>query len=186
MKFKWAVPVAIAVVMVQASQGAEEVSKNAAEAIEAAKQYTASIKAGDGLKAVESTWNFNAIFDSIFGDAMKKETEAQRATMRKGMLSIIGMAYKDPKINDLMMKATFDHFTAVEAADKSVSVDFDFSIPNNAKIANTLRFVKDDKGWRIVDSATNGQYFSALIREIYKNKFKGAPHEFVQAMVNEK
>jgi len=152
-------------------------------ALQTARDYCKMMQSGEGVKAVEKYWNFDAMFDAIFGDDMKQVPDGDRAEMRKLMLGVIGRVYANPKVNDLLANATFDDFTTRELPDHRVVVDFNIRLASGKVLPNAFYWSQGSGGWRIVDAATNGKPMTEAIRNEYlRNPHGVTPVRYVRAM----
>jgi ABC-type transporter MlaC component len=143
------------------------------------------IQSRQGAKAVETYWNFDAMLDTIFGAAMKQQTDADRAEMRKLMLGMIAQAYSNPDLNDLLAKATIDGYVSRALPDNLVQIDFNVAIAPDKIIPNALYFREDSGQWHVIDAATNGKRMSEGIRNDYlKMQKTTTPLAYVRAMAN--
>lgn len=176
---------AAAAAVVRAGPAASQPATQAADSAEAAaRRYSDLLKTGHGLDAIKSYWDLDAMFDSMFGDNMKKVSDEDRAQMRISMLVFLQRIYANPKISQTMSTAKFTGFTtnAADADHAVVSFTVEFE---KRSVPNALTMERHEGKWRVVDAATNGQGIVGIIRKEYAaNAAKITPPQYIRAITS--
>jgi len=162
-------------------------TKPAATAIEAAKHYTSFFVARQPAKAIESYWDLDEIFVSMFGkDLMAKQSAADKAEMHRLLAGLFKGIYANPQIVEAMATAEYTGYAAKDAGDGKTVVSFKVKV-KDAVLDNSLTFVKKDGQFRIVDAATGGNSLNtALAGEFQKQPAGTTPLQFVKAITESK
>jgi len=142
-----------------------------ASAADAAKSYASQFKDRQGAKAIETYWDFDAIFAGMFGDNMKAMTPAETAEMRDLALKLFTTILASPEVSEIMSKATFDDFKEHAAGQDRTAVDFTVSSLGKT-IPNTLIFEHGKSGWKVVDAGNSGKMFVAQFKTLYERGVK--------------
>jgi hypothetical protein len=153
-------------------------------ALLAAHQYADMLHDGKGPDAIKQFWDFDALFDTAFGEPMKKVSAAERDQMRKDMFTIVGAAYADPNVSAQLKAATSGGFHAKELPNHHVSVDFTITLAAGTVLPNNIELAPEGQSWKIVDGGANNHPLAPALRQAYTPVAASqTPPQFVRAMV---
>jgi ABC-type transporter MlaC component len=149
-------------------------------AIEAARRYAQALKTGPGIQAITTFWDFPGMLQGVFGEDMKKHTDAERQEMQRLLQEFIGRTLANPEIRQLMSTATFDAFETKPDGNGATLVSFTVHLGDQA-IPNAVLMKAKASEWRIIDAGVNGNMMVPVLRGEYQ-KAQVTPLEYIKAV----
>jgi hypothetical protein len=155
-------------------------------AAEAGKAYAERMRE-DSPAAIREYWDIDALLAAVFGDDLKKHSAAERADMKRMMLSFFEKRYADPALAKFMATAKFSDFAEEDGEAGGKVVHFGTEYANGRGSSQTLKLKKTGGNWKVIDQATNGTWGSESLRSQYEvRKNKMTPIQLLRQMVGEK
>jgi ABC-type transporter MlaC component len=153
-------------------------------AVDAAKDYTKLMQSAQPADAIRKYWDMDAMLSGIFGEHLGRQTDAERAEMRRLLVGFVEKVYANPAIAAAMKQAQFEDFKSSENAAAGVTaVTFNVRIQDKV-LPNTLVMKEADGKWRIQDAGANGRMMVPAIRAEYQRQAQRVtPLQYIQAMV---
>lgn len=154
--------------------------------VDVAKKYTQKMKSAQPTAAIRDHWDMDAMLSGIFGDHLRRHSDAERAEMKRLLLSFVEKVYANPRIAEAMKQASFEDFTSMdEKPGSTATVNFKLRFEDKV-IPNSLRMKQVEGKWRITDAGANGRMMVASLRAQYEPEAeKVTPLQFVRAMVDQ-
>ena len=140
---------------------------SAKSAAQVAQEYAETLRSGDAVKAVKTYWDFDAMMRRAFGEHLKRNSDAERAEMRRLLLGFIQTIYSNPELRRVMARARFGKFEEKEEADGTTTVNYTAAFDGQAPIPNAVRMQKVDGRWRVIDAGARGDMMVGTIRKEY-------------------
>jgi len=157
-------------------------------ALEAARDYIAMVKDDRSVDATLKYWNFEIIFQSVFGDDLAKLSEKERTEARELLVRFMKQVLTNPQVSKVMASSAYEDFHAAPAGDGRTAVSFLVVLADGSRrIPNTMVFQPAGGKWRIVDMGNSGRMLVVDLVSAYgtwrKAKPKGSPLDYVREMV---
>lgn len=153
-------------------------------AVDAAKDYTDKMKSTRPTDAIRAYWDMDALLGGIFGEHLRRHTDAERAEIQTILLGFLDKVYANPKVAETMRQAKFDGFKSDEGQPRGITtVTFNLRVQDTV-ILNTLHMKQTDGQWRIHDAGANGRMMVPAIKAQYEPQAQRVtPLEYIKAMV---
>src|SRR4051812_41213616 len=91
---------------------AQQPSRTSEAPLDIAQKYVQLFKARTPLKALETYWDFDALFQGIFGDDLKRHPPADIAEMKQKLTDLLKGIYANPQVIDAMANASYTDYKA--------------------------------------------------------------------------
>ena len=141
--------------------------EQAADAVDAARDYTQKLKSAKPVEAVRAYWDMDGMMSSIFGEHLRRHSEQEREEMQTTLLGFIEKIYTDPNIVKAMRQASLEDFESADGKEPgTVVVSFNARFPDKV-VPNALHMKQVDGKWRIIDAGANGRMMVPTIRAEY-------------------
>lgn len=157
--------------------------QGAQTAIETAKAYTNFFKEGQPAKAIETYWDFDAMFDHMFGGKMKEVSATDRESMRRMLRQFLTTIYANPKLIDAMATAEYSGYAERLLKTGETAVDFDVKLTDTT-LKNSLVLMKGAGGWRVVDASAGATTLCAALATEFKKNPSATPPAFLAELTS--
>lgn len=144
-------------------------------ATEAAHRYIELLRTKRGMEAVKTYWNFDAMFDAMFGADMKQMNDADRVQMRAIMLEFLGSVFAKPAIAEGLSKSRFSDLTILQLPNGAMGFEFTVTREGGLPIRNSIALSNTTGRWKIYDGSTNGRSMCAALHAAYQDGLAHTP-----------
>jgi ABC-type transporter MlaC component len=163
-----------------AEDARQAAGKEQAEVLGEARKYIALLKSSKPAEALETCWDLDAMFASIFGKDVEQHSKDERAEMKRALIKLVSSAYDDPRIVEAMRAATVRDLKAQPPKDGVILVSFTMVL-GETELPNVLHFRKSGNAWRVIDGGVNGRLMIPSFKQGYDSvRGKLTPLHFVR------